>query len=190
MIDVVCFHHALGATPGVEAFAQRFRDAGHRVEVPDLFDGATFATIDEGVAHADEVGFEALAERGAALVAGRDAPCAVVGLSLGVLPAQRAAQTVPGVRAAVLCHAAVPPAVFGDGWPEGVALQVHLGESDPFAEEDLPAAWELVEVAGGELHLYPTSGHLVADPTSPDHDPELADRIVERALRMLAGLDR
>lgn len=190
MIDVVCFHHALGVTPGVEALAQRLRDAGHRVEVPDLFDGATFATIDEGVAHAEELGVEVIAERGADLVAGRGARCAVLGLSLGVLPAQRAAQTVAGVRAAILCHAAVPPSVFGDGWPTGVAVQVHLGERDPFAQEDLPAARELVEVAGGELHLYPTGAHLVTDASRPDHDPAIADRIVDRALRLLSRLDR
>ena len=50
MTDVVLFHHAQGRTAGVESFAGRLRAAGHRVTVPDLYDGATFATLDEGMA--------------------------------------------------------------------------------------------------------------------------------------------
>lgn len=57
MAEVVLFHHAQGLTPGVVAFADELRRAGHRVETPDLFGGRTFATLDEGVAHAQEIGF-------------------------------------------------------------------------------------------------------------------------------------
>lgn len=39
MADVLLFHHARGLTPGVVAFADRLRAAGHRVHTPDLYGG-------------------------------------------------------------------------------------------------------------------------------------------------------
>ncbi|MDQ3431725.1 MAG: dienelactone hydrolase, partial [Actinomycetota bacterium] len=60
MAVVLLFHHALGATEGMDAFADELRRAGHAVHAPDLFDGRTFATIDEGLAYAEEVGFEGI----------------------------------------------------------------------------------------------------------------------------------
>lgn len=53
MSEVVLFHHALGRAEGVLASADDLGVAGHEVHVPDLFDGRTFSTIDEGVAHRD-----------------------------------------------------------------------------------------------------------------------------------------
>ena len=57
MAEVLLFHHALGQTVGFHAFADELRQAGHTVHTPDLFEGQTFSTIDEGVAYAGEVGF-------------------------------------------------------------------------------------------------------------------------------------
>ena len=42
--------HALGLTPGVVAFADQLRGAGHTVHTPDLFEGRTFDSIEEGCA--------------------------------------------------------------------------------------------------------------------------------------------
>ena len=39
MAEIVLFHHAQGLTPGVTAFADELRQAGHIVHTPDLFDG-------------------------------------------------------------------------------------------------------------------------------------------------------
>jgi dienelactone hydrolase len=64
MAEVVLFHHALGLTPGITAFADDLRRAGHTVHTPDLFQGRTFDTIEEGVAHAQEIGFEEVIGRG------------------------------------------------------------------------------------------------------------------------------
>ncbi len=55
MAEVLLFHHAQGQTPGFLAFADELRAAGHTVHTPDLYDGKTFATVDEGVAHAKEI---------------------------------------------------------------------------------------------------------------------------------------
>jgi len=187
MADVILFHHALGVTPGVHRFADRLRAAGHRVAVPDLFDGARFDTIEAGVAHAEEIGFEAIADRGVAAASGLPATAVCAGFSLGALPAQKLAQTRPGALAAVLYHAAVPAGSFGAGWPDGVALQVHLNDKDPWGEEDRGAAEGLVaEAADAELFIYPGSTHLFTDESLSDHDPASAALVLERTLRLLA----
>src|SRR5512132_4478532 len=66
MAEVVLYHHVQGLTTGVVSFADELRRAGHTVHTPDLYDARTFATIEDGMAHAREVGFGALLERGVA----------------------------------------------------------------------------------------------------------------------------
>ncbi|MGY1617532.1 dienelactone hydrolase family protein [Geodermatophilus sp. SYSU D00691] len=185
MTDVVLFHHARGLTDGVRRFAGRLSAGGHRVTVPDLFDGATFGSIDEGVAHAQEIGVGTVLERGAAAVADLPPETVYAGLSLGVLPAQRLAQERAGALGALLLFSAVPAEEFGS-WPDGVALQLHLVDDDPWSEEDRPAAEELARtVPGAELFRYPGTGHLVCDDGLDDHDPAATELIVERSLAFL-----
>jgi dienelactone hydrolase len=62
---VVLFHSVQGQTPGFLAFADELRSAGHTIHAPDLFEGETFGTVDEGVAHAREVGFGEIVRLGA-----------------------------------------------------------------------------------------------------------------------------
>ncbi len=88
MAEVLFFHHALGLTPGVHSFAERLRAAGHVVHTPDLFDGRTFATVDEGVAHAKGIGWGALLERGRRAAEGLPERLVYAGASLGVMPAE------------------------------------------------------------------------------------------------------
>lgn len=189
MTNVLLFHHALGMTPGIESFADLLRGAGHRVVVPDLFEGTTFDSIEDGVAHAEAIGFEVLAEQGAAHADEMSGEFVVAGFSLGVLPAQRLAQTHPGVTGAVFYHAAVPLSVFGGTWPAGVPVQLHFTEDDPWAVDDLEVAGVIAAEVGGQLLVHPGSGHLVADPGSPDHDPETARRILDDTLAFLAAVD-
>jgi dienelactone hydrolase len=64
MTTLLLFHHAQGQTPGFLAFAEELREAGHSVHAPDLYGGAeTFGTVDEGVAHARQVGFGEIIRR-------------------------------------------------------------------------------------------------------------------------------
>jgi dienelactone hydrolase len=186
MADVLLFHHARGLTPGVYAFADRLRAAGHQVAVPDLFDGRTFASLDDGVAHADGIGFDLLVDRGVAAAEGLAPGLVTAGFSLGVLPAQKLAQTRPGVRGALLFSSAVPASAFGSSWPDGLALQMHLVEDDPWAEEDRPAAEELARtVPGAELYLYPGRAHLPFDDSVDEYDPATAAQMLERSLAFL-----
>jgi len=189
MADVLLFHHAHGLTPGVTALADVMRAEGHTVTVPDLFDGRTFDDLASGIAHAQEIGFGTVLERGATAAEGLPARLAVVGLSLGVLPAQRLAQTRPGVTGAVLVASCVPPAEFGTPWPDGVPVQVHGMDADPIfvGEGDLEAARALVaEAADGELFLYPGDRHVFVDASLPAHDPAAARLFTDRLLAFLA----
>ena len=188
MAEILLFHHAQGRTPGVLAFADDLRAAGHAVHTPDLYDGRTFADLDEGVGYAKEVGFETIMERGR--LAADDLPNELVyaGFSLGVMPAQMLAQTRPGARGALLFSATLPASEFGDGWPEGVPLQIHMMEDDPWADEDLPAARELVQsVEAAELFLYPGERHLFADSSLADYDESAATLLLQRVLTLLEG---
>ena len=188
MAQILLFHHAHGLTAGVLGFADELRTNGHSVVTPDLLDGKMFADLDEGVAYAEEMGFEALMDRGVAMAA--DLPHDVVsaGFSLGVMPAQKLAQTRDGALGALLYHETLPTAMFGRGWPERVALQIHVSEGDPWADHD---AIEDVhrEVAGSELYRYPGSAHLFADPTTPEYDRTSADTLMDRTLAFLARID-
>ena len=189
MAEVVLFHHALGLTPGVEAFADELRAAGHVVHVPDLYEGKTFESVDDGVANAREVGFDTILERGKAAAEGLPNELVYAGFSLGVMPAQMLAQTRPGARGALLFYSALPASEFGDSWPEGVPLQIHMMEDDTWAEEDLPAARELAQNDGAELFLYPGDRHLFADNSVADYDPGAAALLRQRALDLLARVD-
>jgi dienelactone hydrolase len=186
MTEVVLYHHVQGLTDGVRSFADGLRRAGHTVHTPDLFDGRTFDTIDEGMAFAGEAGFEALAERGVA-AADEVAPAAVyAGISFGVMPAQQLAQTRPGARGALLMSACLPVSEFGDAWPDGVPVQVHGKDRDPFFDEDLEAARALVDSTDqAELFLYPGEEHLFADSSLPSYDAAAAALLTERVLAFL-----
>jgi len=141
MAEVVLFHHAQGQTAGVFAFADERRAEGHAVHIPDLYDGRTFLTLDEGVGNAKQVGFDTLAERGRLAVQSLPNEVVYAGFSLGGMPAQMLAQTRPGAKGALLFHAAFPTSEFGGPWPQGVPLQIHMMEADEWVQEgDLDAA--------------------------------------------------
>jgi dienelactone hydrolase len=189
LADVVLFHHALGLTPGVVTFADELRDAGHTVHTPDLFEGRTFETIDEGVGHAQEIGWDEVMERGVRAVDGLPAGLVYAGFSLGVLPAQKLAQTRPGAHGALLFYSCVPVSEFSGSWPAGVPVQIHGMDADPYFvdEGDVDAARALVaEVEDAELFLYPGDQHYFADSTLPSYREEAAALLKQRVLEFLA----
>lgn len=188
MAELVLFHHAQGLTPGVVAFTDELRRAGHTVHTPDLYDGRTFATLEEGMAYAEEIGFGAVIERGVRAVEGLPAALVYAGFSLGVLPAQKLAQTRAGARGALLCYACVPVSEFGTAWPVDVPVQVHGMDADPIfvGEGDIDAARVLVaEATDAELFLYPGDQHYFADSSLPSYDAEAAALLSRRVLDFL-----
>ncbi len=193
MAEVILFHHAQGQTPGFHAFADELRRAGHTVHTPDLFDGRTFDSIDEGVAYAGEIGFGEVIERGVRAAEGLPAEVVYAGFSLGVLPAQKLAQTRPGARGALLFYSCLPISEFGASWPADVPVQIHGMDADPiFVDEgDIDAARELVAAAAdAELFLYPGDQHYFADSSLPSYRADAAALLQERVLEFLATRDR
>ncbi|MDQ3345106.1 MAG: dienelactone hydrolase family protein [Chloroflexota bacterium] len=192
MTEVVLYHHAQGLTDGVKAFADELRNAGHAVHLPDLFEGQTFATLDEGIAYAKRTGFDTINDRGIAAAAGHADALVYAGFSLGGMPAQQLAQTRAGAKGALLFHSCFPVSEFGEAWPAGVSVQVHGMDADPFfAEEggDLDAARALVEsTEQAELFLYHGKEHLFADSSLPSYDQTAATLLTRRVLSFLEGV--
>ena len=190
MAEVLLYHHAQGVTPGVTAFADRLRAAGHPVHVPDLFGGRTFPSIDAGMAHIQELGFDDLRRRGVELAADYPSDLVYAGMSCGETIAQELAQTRPGARGAILMYSCIPITgewAFGP-WPEGVPVQIHGAENDPIfaGEGDIDAAREIVAaVPDAELFLYPGDEHYFADSSLPSYDPEATALLVRRVLDFL-----
>ncbi len=190
MAEVLLFHHAQGLTPGIHAFADDLRAAGHTVHTPDLFDGRTFASIEEGVAHAQEIGFENVLERGVHMADDRPSGLVYAGMSLGEMVAQKLAQTRPGARGALLFYSCIPISgewAFGP-WPAGVPVQIHGMDADPIfvGEGDIDAAREIVGKAhDAELFLYPGDQHYFADSSLPSYDAGATALLTRRVLEFL-----
>ncbi|WP_245494647.1 dienelactone hydrolase family protein [Rhizobium leguminosarum] len=190
MAQVLLLHHAQGLTPGVHAFADDIRAAGHIVHTPDLFDGRTFPSIEEGLAYIGEIGFDAMRERGVRLADELPPTLIYAGFSFGVLPAQKLAQTRPGARGALFFYSCLPISgewAFGP-WPDGVPVQIHGMDNDPIfvGEGDIDAAREIVEKAeDAELFLYPGDQHYFADSSLPSYDADAAALLTLRVIEFL-----
>jgi dienelactone hydrolase len=188
MAEMLLFHHAQGQTAGFHAFADELRAAGHTVHTPDLFGGRTFATIDEGMAFAQKLGFpDEILAHGERAADGLPSELVYAGFSLGVLPAQKLAQTRPGARGALLFYACVPTEFFGT-WPAGVPVQIHGMDNDPVfvGEGDIDAARQLVDsTEDAELFLYPGDQHYFADSSLPSYDPDATALLTRRVLDFL-----
>jgi dienelactone hydrolase len=158
------------------------------VTVPDLFDGATFTSIEEGVEHVESVGFESIIDAGVARA--DDLPSDVVfgGFSLGALVAHKLAQTKPGALGALFYHHGdVPIDTFGETWPVAVDVQFHIAEGDEFYEPEVVAEFvdRVGEVARAEVYTYPGSAHLFADSSLGVFDPESTESVIQRSLDFL-----
>lgn len=195
MADVLLFHHVLGLTDGVREFADALAGERHRVHTPDLYGGRLADTLEDGFAIKNEIGDDTLD----ALVAEAlgDLPSALVyaGISLGVMSAQRLAQTRPDARGALLYEACIPVTgewAFGP-WPDGLPVQVHGMDDDEFFahEGDLAAARELVEAARpgvGEVFTYPGDRHLFVDSSLPGYDADATALVIDRSRALLDRL--
>lgn len=191
MTEVLLYHHIQGLTDGVRAFAEELQQAGHTVHTPDLLDGRTFTSVEDGFAYAREVGLDEIRERGVAAADELGTDLVYAGFSFGVTIAQQLAQTRPGARGALLFFSCLPVSEFGRAWPDGVPVQIHGKERDEFFEEDLAAARDLADsTASAELFTYPGDQHLFADRSLTDWDPVATELLMERVQAFLSSLGR
>jgi dienelactone hydrolase len=194
MAEVLLFHHVQGLTPGVVAFADRLRAAGHTVHTPDLYGGRVFPTIADGAAFREGADAPDLAALAAAAAADLPAELVYVGISAGVVHAQRLAQNRAGAAGAVLVESCLP--ISGDWaigpWPKGVPVQIHgMADDEYFAGEgDIDAAHELVDTVGptAELFLYPGDAHLFEDSSLASYDAAATELLTARIVDFLGRI--
>jgi dienelactone hydrolase len=188
MTEIILFHHAQGLTDGVREFAAALRSAGHVVHLPDLYDGRTFGDLEAGVAHAREIGFDNVLARGVATADTLPNEVAYAGFSMGVMPAQKLAQTRPGAVGALFFDACMPVSEFGE-WTDGLPAQIHGGTDDEWFAEDRPFAQQLADSAPSvELFLYSGTKHLFSDSSLGSYDAQAAQLLLQRSLSFLATL--
>lgn len=192
MTEVVLYHHVLGLTDGVRAFAEQLADGGHVVHAPDLYGGRVASSFEEGFSIKDEIGDDALLETAERALDALPDELVFAGMSLGVMTAQRFAQTRANVRAALLYEACLPITgewAFGP-WPAGVSVQIHGMDDDEFFahEGDLDAARHIVKSAGADVaqvFTYTGSSHLFLDNSLPSFDPVATDLVLQRSRALL-----
>lgn len=194
MADVLMFHHILGLTPGMRDFADRLRAGGHTVHAPDLYDGRVFDSMEDAFGFVKS-GVVDVDERADAAAAGLPTRLVYLGVSSGVMRAQRLAQQRAGAAGVVLLESAIPVSgewAFGS-WPDDVPVQIHGKDGDEFfaGEGDIDAAREIVAAADdGELFTYPGEQHLFEDSSLSSYDAEATDLLVSRVVAFLDRVDR
>ncbi|GHG71759.1 dienelactone hydrolase family protein [Streptomyces griseocarneus] len=174
---IVLFHSAYGLRPAVHAAADRLRAAGHEVHVPDLYEGRTADTVEDGMAIKDEIGREELLRRAVTAAAPlSDRGVVYAGFSLGGSIAQNLALNDEKARGLLLLHGTSDLAE--DTAVDELPVQLHVADPDPFEPHDWLNAWYLRMGRAGadvEVHRYQGAGHLFTDPDLPDYDAEAAE---------------
>ncbi|WP_406305557.1 dienelactone hydrolase family protein [Streptomyces sp. NBC_00885] len=189
-MNIMLFHSVYGLRPAVLAAADRLREAGHQVHVPDLYDGQTVDTVEEGRDLKDKIGTEELLRRAIAASAPySDRGLVYAGFSLGGSIAQNLATGDEKARGLLLLHGTsdIAEGVSVDELP----VQLHVADPDPFETHDWLSAWYLqMQRAGAdvEIYRYPGAGHLYTDPELPDYDEASAEQTWRVALGFLESL--
>lgn len=190
-VKIVMFHSAYGLRPAVRAAAERLRAAGHEVYVPDLYDGRTTDTVEEGMKIKDAIGREELLQRAVAAAAPHsDQGLVYAGFSLGGSIAQTLALGDEKARGLLLLHGTSD--IADDAVTDQLPVQLHVAEPDPFESEDWLNAWYLRMAKTGadvEVYRYRGAGHIYTDPELHDYDAEAAEQTWAVALSFLADLD-
>lgn len=189
-MKIVLFHSALGLRAIERDTAAMMRGEGHDVVIPDLYDGMTATTLEEGLALKDTVGWTHIERR--ARQALRDLPgdTILVGVSMGAGVVSDMWRERPGTPAVLLIHgyAAIPDEVRA-----GVRAALHVAVDDRFAPEEAVAGWRAAAYSRGvatEVHHYPGVGHFFSDPHSADYDDQAAKSLRYRVRGFLREVGR
>ncbi|WP_329458319.1 dienelactone hydrolase family protein [Streptomyces sp. NBC_01497] len=177
-MEIMLFHSALGLRPAVHDAADRLRGAGHSVRVPDLFEGQTAETMDEGLAIKDRTGADELLRRAVAAAAPHsDLGLVYAGFSLGASVAQNLALGDEKARGLLLLQGTSD--IAQGAAVDDLPVQLHVADPDVFEPHDWLTAWYLGMRRTGadvEIFRYPGVGHLYTDPAFEDYDEEAAER--------------
>ncbi|MDI3422424.1 dienelactone hydrolase family protein [Streptomyces luteolus] len=189
-MNIMLFHSAQGLRPAVHAAADRLRAAGHEVHVPDLYDGRTADTVEEGMKIKEEIGSDELLRR--AVVASApysERGLVYAGFSLGGSLAQNLALADEKARGLLLLHGTSD--IADEASVDDLPVQLHVADPDPFEPHDWLNAWYLrMRRAGADVEVfrYAGAGHLYTDPDLPDFDAEAAEQTWRVALGFIESL--
>ncbi|WP_066805068.1 dienelactone hydrolase family protein [Sphingomonas asaccharolytica] len=187
MATIAIFHSVLGLRAIELATVARFQARGHSVFAPDLFEGRTAATVEEGFAIMEQVGWPLICDRARAALEQAPSTTVLLGFSMGagvvssIWPERRQASGI------VLLHglASVPANL-----DPRVPVQVHLADPDPFALPSQLHEWmRLAAASGMEMYRYPGLGHFFTDPSLNDFDADGAELVWDRVSRFLDTVD-
>ncbi|MBL1285527.1 dienelactone hydrolase family protein [Streptomyces sp. NE06-03E] len=189
-MNIMLFHSTYGLRPAVHASAERLRAAGHEVRVPDLFEGHTFETVEEGMAFKDQVGKDELLKRAVLAAAPySDQGLVYAGFSFGASVAQTLALGDAKARGLLLLHGTSD--IAENASVDELPVQLHVADPDAFESPDWLNSWYLQMQRTGadvEIYRYPGAGHLYTDPELPDFDQDAAELTWKVALGFLATL--
>ncbi|GAA3366241.1 dienelactone hydrolase family protein [Streptomyces antimycoticus] len=187
---IVLFHSAYGLRPAVQEAADRLRAAGHEVVVPDLYEGQTAETVEDGMVIKERIGRDELLKRAITAAAPySDRGLVYAGFSLGGALAQNLALADDKARGLLLLHGTSD--IADDTTVDELPVQLHVADPDPFEPHDWLNAWYLrMRRAGADVEVfrYAGAGHIFTDPELPDHDKEAAEATWRVALGFLADL--
>ncbi|MFD0339282.1 dienelactone hydrolase family protein [Streptomyces sp. NPDC127117] len=190
LMNIMLFHSTYGLRPAVHAAADRLRAAGHEVQVPDLFEGHTFETVEEGLAFKEEVGKDELLRRAVLAAAPySDRGLVYAGFSFGASTAQTLALGDEKARGLLMFHGTSD--IAENASVDELPVQLHVADPDPFETHDWLNSWYLQMQRTGadvEIYRYPGAGHLFTDPELPDFDQASAELAWKVALGFLATL--
>ncbi|MCQ8188861.1 dienelactone hydrolase family protein [Streptomyces rugosispiralis] len=187
---IVLFHSAYGLRPAVHEAAGRLRAAGHEVVVPDLYEGETAETVEDGMVIKERIGRDELLKRAITAAAPySDRGLVYAGFSLGGSLAQNLALADDKARGLLLLHGTSD--IADDATADDLPVQLHVADPDPFEPHDWLNAWYLrMRRAGADVEVfrYGGAGHIFTDPELPDYDKEAAEATWRVALGFLASL--
>lgn len=190
MATVVLFHSVYGQRPAVHQAAERLRAAGHEVHTPDLYNGRTADTPEEGAQLKEEIGRDELLMRAVTTTGPlSDRGVVYAGFSLGGSVAQTLALADSKARGLLLLHGTSE--ITNDTVVDELPVQLHVADPDPFETEDWLNNWYLrMQRAGAEVEIfrYPGAGHLFTDDGLDDYDADAAEQAWRTALGFLETL--
>ncbi|WP_322486982.1 dienelactone hydrolase family protein [Chloroflexus sp.] len=172
--------------------ADDLRKAGHIVHTLDLFAGHIFNDLAQGMKFVNGLGVAEAMMRGEQAVQTLPRDLVYAGFALGVLPAQKPAQTRFGARGALFVSSCTPVAAFGLAWPPHLPVPIYAIEADPIfvGDGDSEAARDLIaQAVYGELLLYPGNQHLFMDSSLPVYDAGATALLLSRVLAFLAAIE-
>nr|WSY55603.1 dienelactone hydrolase family protein [Streptomyces sp. NBC_00886] len=189
-MNIMLFHSTYGLRPAVRDAAERLRAAGHEVWTPDLFEGRTFETVEEGMAFNDGIGKDELLKRTVLAAAPySERGLVYAGFSLGASIAQTLALGDEKARGLLLLHGTSD--IAANASVDDLPVQLHVAEPDQFETDDWLSSWYLQMGRAGadvEIYRYAGAGHLYTDPGLPDYDEEAAEATWRVALGFLETL--